>query len=64
MTGSGFGSRTFRCDELKGVPGTWQVFAVTGWTIGSGAIRSRLLRRRSGATIGAAPAGAAVPGRP
>jgi class 3 adenylate cyclase/streptogramin lyase len=29
-TGSGFGFEDFSAHELKGVPGTWQVFAVTG----------------------------------
>jgi class 3 adenylate cyclase/streptogramin lyase len=30
VTGSGFGFEDFSAHELKGVPGTWQVFAVTG----------------------------------
>ncbi len=30
VTGSGFGFEDFAAHELKGVPGTWQVFAVTG----------------------------------
>jgi class 3 adenylate cyclase len=30
VTGSGFGFDDFSAHELKGVPGTWQVFAVTG----------------------------------
>jgi class 3 adenylate cyclase/streptogramin lyase len=30
VTGSGFGFEDFSAHELKGVPGTWQVYAVTG----------------------------------
>ena len=30
VTGSGFGFEDFSAHELKGVPGSWQVFAVTG----------------------------------
>jgi len=30
VTGSGFGFEDFSAHELKGVPGTWQVFGVTG----------------------------------
>ncbi len=30
VTGSGFGFEDFSAHELKGVPGTWRVFAVTG----------------------------------
>jgi hypothetical protein len=29
VTGSGFAFEDFSAHELKGVPGTWQVFAVT-----------------------------------
>lgn len=40
-TGSGFGFEDFSAHELKGVPGTWQVFAVTAV---DGAERGRPLR--------------------
>ncbi len=63
VTGSGFGFEDFSAHELKGVPGTWQVFAVTDL---NGEQRARPLpaaeaaeRRAAIAAVG--PARAAAP---
>ena len=63
VTGSGFGFEDFSAHELKGVPGTWQVFAVTAV---NGEQRARPLpaaeaaeRRAAIASVG--PSGAAAP---
>ena len=57
VTGSGFGFEDFSAHELKGVPGTWQVFAVTAWTTSRGRGRSRRRKRRSVARRSSRPRG-------
>jgi class 3 adenylate cyclase/streptogramin lyase len=64
VTGSGFGFEDFSAHELKGVPGTWQVFAVTAL---DGAERARPLRATEAAERLSAiqpPTGRSRPRRP